>query len=158
MGEIGGGSRPVPLPDGSTGMARFNTVIIGGPKEMPFVLFMSQQHVPEVVWIKEWQRHANGAADLTGVTVAAALPAAFRPLLTALCGEAGIKTTPNGLRAQLPLGQIEIVSDGAAGREYGSPANGEASRLIAASVSATGRRQRIPAPQACGLILDIGHA
>ncbi len=158
MGEIGGGSRPVPLPDGTTRLARFNTVVIGGPKEMPFVLFMSQQHVPEVVWIEAWQRHANGATDLTGVTVAAADPSAFRPLLTALCGEAGVETTPAGLRARLPLGDIDIVSDAVAAKDHASPANGEASRIIAVSLAAAAPRRRIAAAQAGGLILDIGRA
>ena len=158
VGEIGGGSRPVPLPDGSTGLARFSTAMIGGPEEMPFVLFMSQQHVPQVVWIKDWQRHANGAADLTGVTVAAARPAVFRPLLKALCGESGVEDTATGIRARLPLGYVEILSDEAAANDYDSRANGEASRIIAASVSAAKSQRRIPAEKACGLVLDIGRA
>ncbi len=158
MGEIGGGSRPVPLPDGTEGMARFNTVMIGGPREMPFIFFMSQQHEQSVVWIKEWQRHANTARDVTGVTIATANPSAWLPLVTALCGSKGVEADADGISARLPLGVLDIVTEDAATRTFASPATGEASRIVAVSLAAAKPIARIPAASACGLILDFETA
>jgi 4-hydroxyphenylpyruvate dioxygenase-like putative hemolysin len=58
-------SRPV---DG--GVARFRLVQIEGVSNV----FVCQHLTPELVWRPEWQRHANGAAELTGAALAAARP------------------------------------------------------------------------------------
>jgi len=63
-------SRPV---DG--GVARFRLVRIEG---VPNV-FVCQHQTPELVWRSEWQRHANGASQLTGVALAARRPFAGVP-------------------------------------------------------------------------------
>jgi 4-hydroxyphenylpyruvate dioxygenase-like putative hemolysin len=58
-------SRPV---DG--GVARFRLVQIEGVSNV----FVCQHLTPELVWRPEWQRHANGAAELTGAALAAKRP------------------------------------------------------------------------------------
>ena len=63
-------SRPV-----EGGIARFRLVRIEG---MPNV-FVCQHQTPELVWRSEWQRHANGARELTGVALAAERPFAGLP-------------------------------------------------------------------------------
>ncbi len=149
VGEIGGGSRPVPLPDGTRGLARFSTCLIGGPKEMPFLLFMSQQHEQSVVWIKEWQHHANGAREIAGVTIASSHPEAFEPLLQAFGGT--VRKTTSGITADLPLGGVEVVSEA-------PPLGSEASRIVSVRLDAPGARRHIAADQAFGLVLDLGAA
>src|SRR5207237_6986778 len=63
-------SRPV---DG--GLARFRLVQIEGVSNV----FVCQHLTPELVWRREWQRHANGAAELMGVALAATRPLAELP-------------------------------------------------------------------------------
>ena len=58
-------SRPV---DG--GLARFRLVQIEGVANV----FVCQHLTPELVWRPEWQRHANGAAELIGAALAAKRP------------------------------------------------------------------------------------
>jgi catechol 2,3-dioxygenase-like lactoylglutathione lyase family enzyme len=67
-------SRPV-----EGGVARFRLVQI----EAKPGVFICQHLTPELVWRREWQSHANGATELTGVALRAerpfdALPAAIK--------------------------------------------------------------------------------
>ena len=64
-------SRPV-----EAGVARFRLVQIQG---VPNV-FVCQHQTPELVWRREWQRHANGAGELIGVALAAKAPFEGLPL------------------------------------------------------------------------------
>ena len=64
-------SRPV-----KGGVARFRLVQIEG---VPNV-FVCQHQTPELVWRREWQRHANGAGELIGVALAAKAPFDGLPL------------------------------------------------------------------------------
>jgi len=58
-------SRPV---DG--GVARFRLVQIDGTPGV----FICQHLTRELVWRREWQAHANGAAELIGISLAATTP------------------------------------------------------------------------------------
>ena len=58
-------SRPV-----EGGVARFRLVQIEGAPQ----LFLVQHLTRELVWRREWQAHANGAAELVGVSLAAKKP------------------------------------------------------------------------------------
>lgn len=62
-------SRPLPLPDGSTGEAAF-AVAHFGKKEIPAgFMFMCQHKTPGMVWRPELQSHANGARALAEIVV-----------------------------------------------------------------------------------------
>ena len=58
-------SRPV-----AGGVARFRLVQIEGAPH----IFLVQHLTRELVWRREWQTHANGAAELIGVALAASKP------------------------------------------------------------------------------------
>ncbi|HUQ76458.1 MAG TPA: VOC family protein [Burkholderiales bacterium] len=60
-------SRPV-----EDGVARFRLVQIDNTKG--FSVFVCQHLTPELVWRSPWQRHANGATELTGIHVPAPQP------------------------------------------------------------------------------------
>ena len=67
-------SRPLPLPDGSTGTAAF-AVTTFEPREVPRgEMFMCQHKTRDMVWRPELMTHANGAIALAGVVVASASP------------------------------------------------------------------------------------
>lgn len=67
-------SRPLPLPDGSTGTAAF-AVTTFEPREVPKgEMFMCQHKTRDMVWRPELMTHANGAVALAGVVVAATSP------------------------------------------------------------------------------------
>ncbi len=69
-------SRPLPLPDGSTGTAAF-AVTTFEPREVPVgEMFMCQHKTRDMVWRPELMTHANGAIALAGVVVASAAPEA----------------------------------------------------------------------------------
>ncbi|WGF89213.1 VOC family protein [Marinivivus vitaminiproducens] len=67
--------RPVDLPGGLTGEARFRTFHWPpGLAPAGVGLFACQHLTPEAVWVPEWQRHTNGAQGLDHVGVLAADP------------------------------------------------------------------------------------
>lgn len=67
-------SRPLPLPDGSTGTAAF-AVTTFEPREVPRgEMFMCQHKTRDMVWRPELMTHANGAIALAGIVVAATSP------------------------------------------------------------------------------------
>ncbi|ABD05746.1 conserved hypothetical protein [Rhodopseudomonas palustris HaA2] len=81
--------RPVPLPGGGEGEARFS-VFQWPLQEAPAGLriFACQHHTRDTVWIPELQRHANGATGLVRVIVTAPRPESdARHLLRLIDGE-----------------------------------------------------------------------
>lgn len=64
---LGAFERPVPLPDGGTGVAAFTTVSFA-PEELPFgTVFMCQHRTRETVWLPELLTHPNTACGLDAV-------------------------------------------------------------------------------------------
>ncbi|MCA0922503.1 VOC family protein [Pseudooceanicola nanhaiensis] len=64
---LGSFSRPVPLPDGSEGIAAFSTVSFT-PADTPLgVVFMCQHKTRETVWLPELLEHANTACGLGAI-------------------------------------------------------------------------------------------
>ena len=67
-------SRPLPLPDGSTGTAAFSVTTFE-PREVPRgEMFMCQHKTRDMVWRPELMSHANGAIALAGIVVASETP------------------------------------------------------------------------------------
>ena len=111
LAAIGRGGRTVPLPDGTRGEARFSTAMIGTPPELDWLLlFLAQQHVPEVVWVPEWQRHDNSARALRGLTMCVPEPARVAPFLRALFGAEAVRQDGARLIVRTPLGVLEVTS------------------------------------------------
>jgi catechol 2,3-dioxygenase-like lactoylglutathione lyase family enzyme len=73
-------SRPV----ADLGEARFTLVQLP-PGETPgFRTFFCQHHTREIVWRPEYQRHANGAENISSVTIATSDPARYARLFDGL--------------------------------------------------------------------------
>ncbi|MBX9910959.1 MAG: VOC family protein [Beijerinckiaceae bacterium] len=80
--------RPVDLPGGRTGEARFHVFrwpLDQSPGGLP--IFACQHLTREMVWIPELQRHANGAARIVRIEVLAADPQAAAAHLSRLIEE-----------------------------------------------------------------------
>ena len=123
-------SRPVTLADGSTQDARFRTVHLLR-SEVPFGrLYFCQHDTRDLVWRPEWQRHPNGAEDVTGVTISADDPATVTQLFRRLFDTAG-ETLVAGT---VPL---EVLTHAEAASRFGTAlpqANGRASFIAAVRV------------------------
>jgi len=62
-------SRPVDLPDRSTGTAAFRVTRLE-PDAVPGTWFyFCQQQTPDMVWRPEWQAHANGATGIAAIDI-----------------------------------------------------------------------------------------
>jgi hypothetical protein len=97
-------SRPVTLADGTTHDARFRTTHLDR-EQVPFGrLYFCQHFTRDLVWRPEWQRHPNGARDITGIVISADRPDAVAALLTHMFGD-----TP----AHDPAGGLRFISGGA---------------------------------------------
>lgn len=68
-------SRPVTLPDG-TFDARFRVVGVNHSPLHGIYVFFCQHLTPHLVWRREWQSHANGAAGIAHLVVAVSDPTA----------------------------------------------------------------------------------
>jgi len=72
---LGSFQRPVPLPDGSQGIAAFSTVAFTRD-EVPFgAVFMCQHRTRETVWVPELLNHANTACGLDAILAISDAPA-----------------------------------------------------------------------------------
>ncbi|TNE63569.1 MAG: VOC family protein [Rhodobacteraceae bacterium] len=71
---LGSFSRPVPLPDGSEGIAAFSTVSFT-PEETPFgMVFMCQHKTRETVWIPELLEHPNTVCGIDAILAISETP------------------------------------------------------------------------------------
>ena len=91
-------SRPV-----EGGMARFRLVQLDGTPSV----FICQHLTRELVWRREWQRHANGAAELIGVALGAKKP--FDGLPDSIEWERSATLRIRGLRRELQANGVRLV-------------------------------------------------
>ena len=91
-------SRPV-----EGGVARFRLVQIDGAPSV----FVCQHLTPELVWRREWQTHANGAAELLGVSLAASTP--FDGVPESIEWEQSAALRIRGLRAEREAHGVRLV-------------------------------------------------
>lgn len=74
-GDVGKFSRPVDLPNGSEGVAAFETVSFAESEVPQGMVFMCQHKTRDTVWIPELLEHANGANGLAAIIAISADPA-----------------------------------------------------------------------------------
>lgn len=74
--------------------------------------FLCQQHRPELIWVPEWLRHANGALGFAGLTYVASTPGRLLDRLRCLFGHDAISATAIGHEVQTGRGIITVVPPG----------------------------------------------
>ncbi len=118
MSECGRFSRPVPLPDGARGEADISFTMSDFKAGPDLRLFFSQQHRPEVVWIPQWQQHANTAIRMTAVTYLLPNPQQHEPIFSAFTGSRP-EADAGGLRYVTPSEEIHLLSSDGLAQRYG---------------------------------------
>ena len=94
--EVGEFSRPLPLPDGSTGTAAFATTAFA-PGEAPRgYVFMCQHKTRDMVWRPELQDHANTAQALAGITAVTDAPEAEAQAFARLYAQGAVAPVNGG--------------------------------------------------------------
>lgn len=75
-GDVSAFSRPLPLPDGGSGIAAFRTLVFDAAEVPVGHFFLCEQQTPDMVWRPELQDHANGAQGLSAIIAVVADPQA----------------------------------------------------------------------------------
>jgi hypothetical protein len=173
--------RPVDLPDGTQGEARFKTVRLDRAAAFDGRIYWCEHLTPQHVWRPEWQRHPNGAEAITRVLLSVRDPERQAAMLRRIFGEATVSLDTAG-SARLVLGAVtvEVAPHAAVAAELGAAAPDPAGRgdhmaLLAlrvgdlaattallrangiADVDASPGRLRVPAAAAMNTAIDF-HA
>ena len=94
---LGSFERPVPLPDGTTGIAAFTTLAFA-PDESPLgFMFMCQHRSRDTVWIPELIGHPNSACGLGAVIACSENPIADAARYARLFAHGSVVETPDGI-------------------------------------------------------------
>jgi hypothetical protein len=122
-------SRPVTLANGTTHDARFRTTHLNR-EEAPFGrLYFCQHFTRDLVWRPEWQRHPNGAREITGLLIGAERPDSVAALLTRVFGDVPSRDAAGGLCFTAERAVIEIVSQATIADRLGDAMPDAAGRL-----------------------------
>ncbi len=132
-------ARPLPLPDGTEGLAAFAVTHFTAPDTPTGFMFMCQHKTPDMVWRPELKSHPNGARGLAGIVALAndteALAHRFARLfaagkVAATMGGHAVTTGADSARILClnPAGAAARYSDDAVAR---TPARGFAALQIA---------------------------
>ncbi|WP_245723317.1 VOC family protein [Lutimaribacter saemankumensis] len=100
---LGSFERPVPLPDGTEGIAAFSTVAFTS-EEVPFgTVFMCQHRTRETVWLPELIKHPNSACGLNAILAVSEDPQQDADAFARLWANSTVAKTPTG--AQIETGK-----------------------------------------------------
>jgi catechol 2,3-dioxygenase-like lactoylglutathione lyase family enzyme len=104
---LGSFERPVPLPDGTEGVAAFSTVAFTSEK-VPFgTVFMCQHRTRETVWLPELIEHPNSACGLSAILAVSKNPQQDAEAFANLWANSLVAKTPTG--AQIQTGKASAV-------------------------------------------------
>jgi len=105
-------ARPVGTQGGSAS-ARFSAVLLPDEATPAIPAFFCQHHTPELVWLPSFQRHANTARSVAGITVMVDRPEDHLVAYERLLGSARVHPRPGGITLALGPTQVWLV-----GRRY----------------------------------------
>jgi hypothetical protein len=127
VAPVRGFRRPVTLPGGVHTAAVVETCWITTEAEDGFAVFLSQQHVPEAVWVPQWMHHRNGACGIRHLALSSRRPEALSDLLRR-CGVDGCTTTISEVidttwtgRHRIAAISIDGISQGPEGQSAEGP-------------------------------------
>ena len=111
--------RDVTLPDGRAGRTRTSLALLPNAAFPRLSFFLCQQHRPDLIYVPDWQDHANTAQGIAGVTIRAeeADQRAIRRQLGALYGVP--RDVPGGFCLETANGTITGLTGAAIGTLYG---------------------------------------
>ena len=121
--------RPVDLPDGGIGEARFRTARLDRAAAFDGRLYWCEHLTPEHVWRPEWQSHPNGALGVARIVLSVRDPGRQAALFRRIFGAEAVTEGPDG-RAILLAGEavVEAVPHAAVAAELGAAAPDSAGR------------------------------
>lgn len=90
-------SRPLPLPDGSTGTAAFSVTSFEQAELPAGEMFMCEHKTRDMVWRPELMTHANGAHALAGIVVASTSPEETARAYARLFADGSVHTIEGGV-------------------------------------------------------------
>jgi catechol 2,3-dioxygenase-like lactoylglutathione lyase family enzyme len=103
--------RAVTLPDGEALNAVVSVCLFDQSDTPRVMMFVSQQHVAEAVWVPEWQVHPNGAEDIESVTIISDNPTVqFEHRLVSIFGREATRRSGDSLMTHTPSGAIHILT------------------------------------------------
>ncbi len=97
-------------PDGSEEEAVVSLVMLINSQEPAISNFFCHQHRPDLVWVKDWMTHPNGANAITMVSYVAENPADFYSRFTGIYGEQAVSIDNDRLVAKTDRGDFEVLS------------------------------------------------
>jgi len=107
-------------PDGSETKVAFTLAFASADDSPKAGFFVCQQHFPENFWNPEFQRHDNGAAQISSVTLSAPDPERLRAFLTAFTGVQPASPDRDDLSFRLGDSHIDVLTPDDAAENYGS--------------------------------------
>lgn len=119
-------SRLARQPSGEDATMSFSIVIVADPAMADAPHFVCQQHTPEYFWHAQYQRHANGARQITEVVLVAERPEELAPYYAGLVAPNAVHGAGGRLLVETPRGRIVVLTpralierfDGVSAPEY----------------------------------------
>jgi hypothetical protein len=105
--------REAKRPNGATVKVAFSLAFAVDERARDAGFFTSQQHYPENFWNPSFQVHLNGVRGVAGVIMVAERPEEHGRFLSAFTGVSEMGSSPSGISAATPRGDIQIVNPSA---------------------------------------------
>lgn len=110
--------RRVRIPGGDWEEAVVELEVLRDPALPRVSHFLCQQHRPELVWVPDWMRHANGARHIAAVTYWAPDPAPVLQRLSAMFGGHPPRRSATGWEVATGQGVFRVLPPEAWGAEF----------------------------------------
>lgn len=97
-------------PDGTEEEAVVSLVMLIDSSNPGMSHFFCHQHKPDLIWVKDWMEHANGATGITGVFYVADNPAQFANRFEGIYGASALTLEAERLVVNTDRGDFEVLS------------------------------------------------
>ncbi len=104
--------RAIPMPDGTTDETNSHCFYVWRDARRRYLtLFLSHHYKPETIFVPAYQRHPNGAIEVTGLTYVSESPAGDTEYFAALFGAPPVRASASAVAFLTPRGEsVEIIA------------------------------------------------
>jgi hypothetical protein len=163
--------RAVELPDGTSAETDSRCIYAWRPERLYSSLFLTRHHKPEVIWVREYQRHPNRADRVAGITYVCDDPARDVDYVSRMLGHGPQRSGAGSVRFVTPRGETldylapvrlsERFAEEAPPMCPSQPVHGVALELVVADLEACARvfeENAVPCARAgSGLRVSADH-